>query len=94
MADGNEDISLLPNLSEDTILNLIKNRFNSQQIYSRIGSSTLLAVNPFSQIKNNDEASKEFANFFKQDFEPDFKGRTRLVFLIPFSEMFLSGNSR
>ena len=50
------DLSQLSHLTEDVIVACLRERFMSDHIYTNIGSSALVAVNPHKYIASNSDA--------------------------------------
>lgn len=50
------DLSTLPSVSDDIIVSCIRERFMTDNIYTRIGTSGLVAVNPHKYVPSNSDA--------------------------------------
>ncbi|ORX90890.1 hypothetical protein K493DRAFT_265193 [Basidiobolus meristosporus CBS 931.73] len=53
---GCDDLSQLTNITDDTVLRVLQQRFEYQEYYTKINSSALVFVNPFGQSDVNNEA--------------------------------------
>ncbi len=51
--EGTTDLATLQTISDDSIVSCIRERFLSDNIYSNIGSSSLVAVNPHKYVPSN-----------------------------------------
>ena len=52
---GFEDLIQLPILNDDSIFENMKTRYNDDQIYTFIGSSAILSINPFKSIESSSD---------------------------------------
>ena len=50
------DLATLPSVSDDIIVSCIRERFMSDTIYTNIGTSALVAVNPHKYVPSNSDA--------------------------------------
>ena len=50
------DLSTLPSVSDDIIVSCLRERFLSDNIYTNIGSSAIVAVNPHKYVPSNSDA--------------------------------------
>lgn len=50
------DLATLPSVSDDIIVSCIRERFMADTIYTNIGSSALIAVNPHKYVPSNSDA--------------------------------------
>ena len=50
------DLATLPSVSDDIIVSCLRERFMSDTIYTSIGSSALVAVNPHKYVASNSDA--------------------------------------
>jgi len=51
-----DDLTILSPVSEDIIVSCLRERFMSDNIYTRIGTSALVAVNPHKYVPSNSDA--------------------------------------
>ena len=54
--EGVDDLSTLSPVSEDIIVSCIRERFMADSIYTNIGTSALVAVNPHKYVPSNSDA--------------------------------------
>ena len=50
------DISTLPSVSDDIIVSCIRERFMADNIYTGVGTSAIVAVNPHKYVASNSDA--------------------------------------
>lgn len=50
------DLASLPTISDDIIVSCLRERFLSDNIYTRIGSSAIVALNPHKYVPSNSDA--------------------------------------
>ena len=65
-----EDLAALPNISEDTIVSTLRERFLTDNIYTALGSNALVALNPHKFIGSNaDNALVQYAQEYRDTAE-------------------------
>ena len=61
-----EDLAQLQGLSDETIVSCLRERFLSDTIYTRVGSSALVAVNPNKYVPSNaDSVMHKYAGEYR-----------------------------
>jgi chitin synthase len=71
-----EDIVDLSEPSEFTIVDIISDRFNNYNVYTNIGSSCLISVNPGRQLGINDtQTSEEYVLSYKCKENDNIQGK-------------------
>ena len=50
------DLATLPSVSDDIIVSCLRERFLSDHIYTNVGSSAIVAVNPHKYVPSNSDA--------------------------------------
>jgi myosin heavy subunit len=64
--EGVDDLLMLGDFNEPTLLHNTRTRFFKDRIYSFIGSPILIAVNPYKRIQLDEKKLiKEFKDYFK-----------------------------
>uniref|UniRef100_A0A8W8N3N0 Myosin motor domain-containing protein n=1 Tax=Magallana gigas TaxID=29159 RepID=A0A8W8N3N0_MAGGI len=69
MEDPGSDLSQLDKLTEESILEAVKNRYQEDKIYSSVGEDILLAVNPYKELPIYDKENHE--KFLSENFKPN-----------------------
>ena len=65
-----DDLAALPSISDDIIVSILRDRFLSDVIYTGIGTSALIAVNPHKFVTSNaDSALVEYAAEYRETSE-------------------------
>ncbi|KND03454.1 uncharacterized protein SPPG_00937 [Spizellomyces punctatus DAOM BR117] len=68
--DSKEDLILLPNLTDDVVFANLKDRYSRNQIFTRIGASALVVVNPVKTLESfSDGTSSQYAAWAKDTSE-------------------------
>lgn len=60
------DLSSVPNLSDEKIVEILQTKFLNYSMYTNVGASNLIAVNPFKQLAQNDaQTSDDYVTLYK-----------------------------
>jgi chitin synthase len=68
-----EDILLQSEVNDDSILKLLKERYSDNFIYTNIGSSAVVYVNPVKQLDINSDSTLRLYTDWANDTSPDKK---------------------
>ncbi|TIB82801.1 chitin synthase 8 [Wallemia mellicola] len=67
MSNNMDDISKLRDTSDDAVLSYLRDRFLGDQIYTRLGTSSIVALNPLKYIPlNSDKVLHDYALEYRQ----------------------------
>jgi chitin synthase len=66
LSEAINDLSSIPNISEEKIVDILQAKFLNYNIYTNVGSCNLIAVNPFKQLAQNDaQTSDDYVTLYK-----------------------------
>lgn len=69
--DGVSDLSRLQNVTEDVLVACLRDRFLKDSIYTSLGSSALVAMNPHKYVSSNSDASlANYAHEYRDTTQP------------------------
>lgn len=54
--ENETDLAKLPTISDDVILSCIRDRFMTDQIYTAIGTSAIVSINPYKYVNSSADA--------------------------------------
>jgi len=68
--NAGEDIAALPSPSEEMVLTILKDRYSKDEIFTRIGQSAMISVNPMKHHEKYSETIGKLYADYNRDVSP------------------------